>query len=196
MVLTLREKFIVLINNDILKKADALVLLEGDGLYRVKRCVELFNLGYGDQIIFSGDAYKPEYGSYPAEYIIPELIKYGIPVSSIIIENKSKNTREQAEEVLKIVTDRGWKRIILIASNYHQYRAYLTFLKVILEKELKLELINGSANELPWFQKVDWGTRYDLLESEFLKIEEYGEKGHIASYKEAIEYQQWKEKQN
>ena len=35
-MLTDKEKFISILSNSIIKKSDAIILLEGDGIYRVK----------------------------------------------------------------------------------------------------------------------------------------------------------------
>lgn len=188
-----KEKFLVLISNERLKKADAIILLEGDGLNRVKPAADLYLQGWADTIVVSGGVYTPDYGSYPSEYLIPELIKGGVPSEKIVIEGKSKHTREQAEEVLELARNHGWKKIILVASSYHQPRAFLTFLKVMNEKNLKLQIINAPARELSWFEETGWGKRNELLDAEFEKIEKYMALGQMATFKEAIEYQQWKE---
>ncbi len=188
-----KEKFLVLISNERLKKADAIVLLEGDGLNRVKSAADLYKEGWADKVVVSGGVYTPNYGSYPSEYLVPELIKSGVPPERIVIEGKSKHTREQAEEVLESARNNGWKKIILVASSHHQPRAFLTFLKVMNEKNLKLQIINAPARELSWFEETGWGKRSELLDVEFEKIEKYMALGQIATFEEAIEYQQWKE---
>lgn len=191
--MTDKEIFIALTDNDRLKESNAIILLEGDGLNRINRCVKLLNDGYASKILISGNITNLEYGSYPPSLLIPELKKSGIKEEEIMLEDKSQHTRQQAEEVLKICEKNNWTRIILVASNFHQYRAYLTFLRVFLDSSLDIEIINAPARDLSWFEDLPWGRRINLLKEEFKKIEKYKELGHIASYKEAIKYQQWKE---
>jgi len=195
MSLSNREKFIVLVDNDSLKKSDAIILLEGDGLFRVPKVIELYNSQWSNKVVFSGGIFDPSYGSFPSEYIIPELIKSGISEENIIIEDNSLNTRDQAFAIMKLCKEKIWKRIILVASHYHQYRAYLTFLKAMKESGLLIEIINATSRNLKWFEDTGWGKRFDLLEQEFIKIEKYSEHGHLATFEEAIDYQRWKEKQ-
>jgi len=190
-----REIFIVLTDNDRLKKSDAIILLEGDGIYRVKKAAELLKQGYAPYIVISGNIYNLEYGSYPPSFLVPELERNGIGEKSIILEDRSQHTREQAIEILKLCKSQNWKRIILVASNFHQYRAYLTFLRVFIDDESEIEIINAPARDLTWFEKLPWGKRVDLLEQEFDKIEIYRQNNHIASFNEAINYQEWKETQ-
>lgn len=193
--MNLREKLIILIDNDCIKKSDAIILLEGDGLNRIPKPVELYKAGFANNIVFSGGITNLAYGSYPFSMVYPELIDAGIPPSAIIHESISQNTREQAIEVVKLATLNGWKKLILIASHFHQYRAYLTFLKEVLDTNSTILLYNAPVVDLAWFEETAWGKRFDLLENEFDRIEEYTKLTHLASINEAIEYQKWKEQQ-
>ena len=87
----------------------------------------------------------------------------------------------------------NWKKIILVASHEHQYRAYLTFLRQIIDSKSKIVLYNAPARDLKWFVDDGWGIRIDRLENEFNRIEKYLALGHLANFDEAIEYQKWKE---
>lgn len=194
--MTLREKIIVLVDNDCLQISDAIILLEGDGLNRCSKAAELFNLGYAKTIVFSGGITNLAYGSIPFSEAKPILIKSGIPNHSIIHENKSQNTREQAIEVIKLAKANKWKSLILIASHYHQYRAYLTFLREVLNSNNMLLLYNAPEKKLDWFTQTGWGNRFDLLESEFDRIDKYTANKYLASFEETIEYQKWKEQQH
>ena len=193
--MNLREKLIVLLDNDCIKKSDAIILLEGDGLNRIPKVVELYQNGYADKIVFSGGITNLAYGSFPYPMVYPELIYAGIPSSAILHESKSQNTREQAIEVVKLAILNSWKRLILVASHYHHYRAYLTFLKQILDTNSNILLYNAPDKSLAWFKETGWGKRFDLLDDEFDRIEKYTELSHLSSINEAIEYQKWKEQQ-
>jgi len=193
--MTPREKLIILVDNDCIKKSDAIILLEGDGLNRYPKAVELYHSGFADNLVFSGEITNQAYGSIPFSVIYPKLINTGIPHSTIVHESKSQNTREQAIEVIKLSKKNGWKKLILVASHYHQYRAYLTFLKEILNTNSNILLYNAPAKDLTWFKETGWGKRFDLLDDEFARIEKYTQLSHLSTIKEAIEYQEWKEQQ-
>ena len=68
-MLTDKEKFIVFVDNDVLEKSDAIILLEGDGFNRYRKAVDLYKNGFSDKIIFSGGVTDLDYGSYPFEEI-------------------------------------------------------------------------------------------------------------------------------
>ena len=122
------------------------------------------------------------------------MLKAGVPEADIIHEDQSLNTREQAVEVVRMAMERGWKKLILVASHEHQYRAYLTFLREVLDTRSGIILYNAPARNLNWFEDKGWGTRFERLEAEILRIEKYSEMGHLANAQEVIDYQQWKEK--
>lgn len=192
-MMTDREKCIALIDNDIIVKSDAIILLEGDGFSRLAKCAELFHANYAPIICFSGGVLNLEYGSYPFDMYKDKLKEYNLSPNNFILETKSKNTEEQAIEIIKIAKQASWKKIILVASNFHQYRAYLTFFKILKSYNYQLAIMNAPARDLPWFKTEPWGTRFNLLSSEFEKIEKYIESSKV-KYSDVIAYQQWKEK--
>ncbi|MDD4900554.1 MAG: YdcF family protein [Patescibacteria group bacterium] len=186
--MTDQEKFIALLGKEELKKSDAIVMLEGDGYFRCKHAAALYKQRWAKIIVISGGITNHHYGSYPAKKLWPELAKLGVKRSDMLLDEESMNTREQAVNIIKLATEKKWKKIILVASHYHQYRAFLTFLQVLRATGAKLRIINSPANDLPWFQNNKWGRRIDLLESEFEQINIYRKKNHVASYAEALAY--------
>ena len=194
-MMSVRERFIAVVDNDILRSSDAIILLEGDGLNRYRKAIELYNQNVATKIVFSGNITDYEYGSFPFSDVLPYILKEGIPMDVVIHEDKSLNTREQAVEVVRMAITNRWKRLVLVASHEHQYRAYLTFLREVLDKKSGIILYNAPVRNLGWFKKHEWGVRFERLEQEFVRIEKYFQLGHLATYGEAIDYQRWKELQ-
>ena len=192
-MITDREIIMAIVDNDCLTKSDVAILLEGDGFFRYKKAVELYNTGVVSKIVFSGNIIDKEYGSYPFEEVQPYILKYGVPEENLIHEDKSLHTRQQAIEIVKMAINNGWKKLVLVASHEHQYRAYLTFLREVIDTKSELIIYNAPARNLNWFVDSGWGTRYERLAAEFDRIEKYSEMGHLANAKEVIEYQRWKE---
>jgi hypothetical protein len=190
--MTDRELFLVLCFNQKIIKANAVVLLEGDGFSRLKKACSLINEGWSNTLVFSGGADNPAYGSYTYHQCLPLIIDGGVKKEQIIWESESKHTREQAENVVQICIEKEWSKIILVATHFHQPRAFLTFLKVLEEKksERTIDIINASAYA-DWMEETTWGKRIDLLDVEFEKIETYKQSGHISDYKTAIDYFKW-----
>ena len=192
-MITDREKIIALVDNDCFTESDVAILLEGDGFFRLNKAIDLYNKGFVKKIVFSGNIEDKNYGSFPFEEIKPHLLAGGIPEKDIIHENKSLNTREQAVEVINLALRAGWKKLALIASHEHQYRAYLTFLRVVLDTKSGIVLYNTPVRNLNWFLDSGWGMRFERLTAEMERIERYSAMGHIANVNEVIEYQKWKE---
>ena len=192
-MITDREKIIAIVDNDCFTKSDAAILLEGDGFFRFKKAVDLYKSGQVNKIVFSGNIIDKDYGSFPFEDIKPLILEGGVEEEDLIHEDKSLHTRQQAIEVVKLATKKGWKKLALIASHEHQYRAYLTFLREVLDKNSDIILYNVPVRNLNWFIDSGWGMRFDRLTAEFERIEKYSEMGHLANADEVIKYQRWKE---
>jgi len=190
--MTSKEKFIALAANMIISKSDAIIILQGDKDNRIAHACDLYKNEYSNNIVFSGDALNFDYGSYPLSYLEETFKENNFLFENIIHENKSKNTKEQAQYVIQLCLKNNWKSIILIISNFHQYRAYLTFIQELINQKLDtvIKMYNSPCN-LSWFEKNAWGVRHELLENEFEKINFYQEKGDVCSYDKAIEYIKW-----
>ncbi len=104
--------------------ADAIVIL-GDDNYaadRATRAAELFKAGWAPRIIASGRYLRP-YASI-AEIEQHDLLDRGVPKDAIVpFAHRAENTREEAEALSQLLTTRGWKRVLLVTSNYHTRRA-------------------------------------------------------------------------
>jgi len=194
-MITDREKILAIVDNDCLSESDAIILLEGDGFDRFRKAVSLYKQGMAPKIVFSGNIIDYDYGSFPFSEVLPRMLQEGIPEEDIIHEDRSQNTREQAVEVVRMAQERGWSKLILVASHEHQYRAYLTFLREVLDTKSGITLYNAPARNLNWFEDKGWGTRFQRLEAEVARIEKYTAMGHLAHADEVIAYQQWKEAQ-
>lgn len=192
-MITDREKILAIVDNDCLMKSDAAILLEGDGFFRIQKAVELYNEGIVSKIVFSGNIIDKDYGSFPFEEVKPYILAGGVPEEDLIHEDVSQHTRQQAVEVVKMAMANGWKKLALVASHEHQYRAYLTFLREVLDSKSGIILYNAPVRNLNWFVDSGWGIRFERLVAEFDRIERYSAMGHLANANEVIEYQRWKE---
>ncbi len=192
-MITDRETIMAIVDNDCFTRSDAAVLLEGDGFFRFRKAVSLYKTGMVSKIVFSGNIVDKDYGSYPYEEVRPYILNEGVPEKDLIHEDVSLNTRQQAVEVVRMAMEKGWKKLALVASHDHQYRAYLTFLREVLDTKCGIVLYNTPVRNLNWFVDSGWGMRFDRLVGEFDRIEKYSAMGQLATAKEVIEYQKWKE---
>lgn len=193
--MTEREIVMALIANDRLEKADAIVILEGDGFNRIEYACSLLLKDWAKILVFSGGISNIENGSYSFEQCLPKIVATGVSLHAVIHEKSSTNTWEQAVAVIDLCKEKNWSKIIIVASHYHQYRAFLTFLQVLQIASLDrlIKIINAPVTDVDWFISEPWGKRIDLLQLEFQKIEIYMQKGHVSKYENAIDYFKWKE---
>ena len=104
--------------------ADAIVIL-GDDNYqadRANRAAELIKAGWAPRVVASGRYLRP-YASI-AELEEHDLLSRGVPQSAIVrFAHRAENTRDEAIAVAQLISSRGWKRVIVVTSNFHTRRA-------------------------------------------------------------------------
>ena len=170
-----------LIVSDDLKKSVAIVVFSGDNGFRTEVGVELLKKGYGDYLILSGGKVYDDVTM--AELMKNHAIKLGVDENSIILENKSETTSDNAKFTKKIIEENNFESIILVTSDYHTRRA-----KATMEKALEDVIINGKKVEVfvrpsaeEKFTTRWWtsGNSVLIIISEYLKLVGYLAKGYI-----------------
>lgn len=110
--------------------ADAIVAVSGGNTsIRAAEAIRLYHDGWADTLIFSGAAADTS-GPSNAEAMRRQAIAEGVPVSAIKVEERSQTTKQNAEEVSRLLADASEgsaERVILVTSPYHQRRASLEF---------------------------------------------------------------------
>lgn len=150
-----------LIHKDQTERADAIVILGGlDAAQRIRHGVELYKKGYANKIIVSD-------GYYICEKSLAGLMKelaleLGIPEKDIIVEKKSKHTHENAVFTKEILEKEGFKKIILIASDYQSKRARMIFKKALGSN---YQIINSPATV---YNSDEWQKWWKLPDARML----------------------------
>lgn len=180
-----QEQLIELLSLHEPQKADAIVHLAGDRFYRTAKVAELYHAGFAPQVVVTSGAHNYAYGSLPSHVLVRKLRSHDIPEEQIIWEETAAHTRGEAESTIRLATQNGWNALILVTTEFHQYRVFLTFLKTMRDMHVNLKLIMVPAPGVPSFQDK---TRDELLAQEFERIELYGAKGDVATYGEGVIY--------
>jgi uncharacterized SAM-binding protein YcdF (DUF218 family) len=117
--------------DELAESADAIVVL-GDDNYtedRAAHAAELYRAGLAPQVVASGRLLRPYAGI--SEMIEHDLESRGVPAASIVrFSHRGANTREEAEALTGLVASRGWKRVLVVTSNYHARRTRFIFGRV------------------------------------------------------------------
>ncbi len=138
--------------SDTLTKADAIVVVSGDG-DRMKHAIDLYKQGYATKLILSGAA-KDGLTSN-ALVMQMEASQSGMPNEAVIMEEKAYNTYENA-----VFTKEGFKNLILVTSPYHQRRVYETFRSVFRGSGVKLQ--NSPSIYSTWKPNGWWQSDREL----------------------------------
>jgi uncharacterized SAM-binding protein YcdF (DUF218 family) len=71
------------------------------------------------------------------------LVERGVPKERILsFPQDADNTREEAEALKTLVAQKGWKRVIIVTSNYHTRRARYIFRRVF-PREIKMAIASA-----------------------------------------------------
>lgn len=175
------------------QKSDAIILLQGDRFDHVKEPQDLYKKSIAPKIIISGNNELIGRGKRNDENDVhllelkKELINNGIPETVIMVEDTSLNTKDQAQNVIKLAKENKWEKIIVVTSLYHLLRAYLSFVKSSLDQNWHGVIIMHPA-KLPWTRLASGRskTAWQMLLVELKKIKKY--KSDVASVKEGFDY--------
>lgn len=102
--------------------------LSGASSLRVLEGARLYSLLGDLPVIVSGGA--SELLGVPTPESVPmmqELVDAGVPTSRIVLESRSGSTREQAEEVKRLLDARQIDRFVLVTSPIHMRRSLAVF---------------------------------------------------------------------
>jgi len=116
---------------DSFDKADALIVLGDDNFYadRATRGAELFREGKAPVIVASGRRLRP--GAGIAELMEHDLVERGVPRDKIVrFAHDADSTLEEAQALVRLTTERKWRSVIVVTSNFHTRRARYIFRRV------------------------------------------------------------------
>ena len=91
------------------------------------------------------------------------LVMFGIPQEDILVQDRSLNTAEEAEEDAKILKELGLNKIILVSSATHMRRAVPLFEKQGLEVIPAPTDYSFSDREWEDLLHVDWENLYTYI---------------------------------
>lgn len=109
------------------KNADAIVVISGgDTAARVDEAVRLYTDKWASILVVSGAAQDKNSPSN-ASIMRDRAAEAGVPEDSIVVEDQSRTTAENATNSAALFVDTKPQRVILVTSAYHQRRASIEF---------------------------------------------------------------------
>lgn len=157
----------------------------GTSIDRFIQCIDLYKEGKIKKILIAGGSGLLLTQQYKESDILKKIIlKMNIPEEDIIVENKSKNTRENAlfsAEILK----KGFqgKKILLITSAYHMRRSLACFKKEGIHADpYSVDERSGKGQYTPdkiIIPDADYLRNWDILIHEWVGYVSYKIAGYI-----------------
>lgn len=138
--------------------ADAVVAVSGgDTSARADEAIKLFKAGWGSTLIFSGAA-ADKSGPSNAQVMAQRAIDAGVDPNSILTDDVSETTTENAAETSNIFKQHGITSAILVTSAYHERRAILEFDKRALGVKIRGHPVASDKqwNQWWWLTPSGW----------------------------------------
>jgi uncharacterized SAM-binding protein YcdF (DUF218 family) len=102
-----------------------------DTLYRCLRAAEVYHQGKPCPVVVSGGRTDPAAPGPPLAVAMREfLLKLGVRSCDLLVEDRSRNTYENAVETCRLLDERGLHRIVLVTDAAHLKRAAGCFRKL------------------------------------------------------------------
>jgi uncharacterized SAM-binding protein YcdF (DUF218 family) len=147
------------------EKSDLIVCLGGNNVERGLATADAFQMGLAPKIYIVREELPDGYRElkqrgipYPESIDLLVMILKGLGVSEEAVirgEVQSRSTWEEAELVKALAERMNYRSIILVTSPTHTRRTYLTFRKIMGEKEYRLFIVPSPYSEFKpdtWWQ--------------------------------------------
>lgn len=161
-----------LVVSDPLQAADAILPLGGAGRTRTQAAAELYRQGLAPWFVVTDmpintPGIRETYG----ELMRREAAWQGAPEERIVIASGThRTTYSEARALRQLMTERGWRTLIVVTDPYHTRRARMCFRDVF--RGTDLQVMVHAANP-SWWQPDWWWRDADSLRetwTEYLKL--------------------------
>jgi uncharacterized SAM-binding protein YcdF (DUF218 family) len=132
----------------------------GSAADRVWLAARLYKAGKAPQVLVSGGGDRAVYATSEAQAMRELLLDMGVPDAALVLEEDSRNTRENAVFSARVVRERGMGRVLLVTSALHMQRAQALF----EAQGLELVPVPADHEARHRFAAVDWLPDADALD--------------------------------
>jgi uncharacterized SAM-binding protein YcdF (DUF218 family) len=129
-----------------------------DAADRISQVAILLRTGQARMALLSGGNVFPQPGDRSSEAsVLAEWLRdQGIAPDRLVLEERSRNTHENALESASIIAARGWKRVLLVTSAWHAPRALGCFRAAGVSPDLlTVDHRSGSPGTIFWLPRAD-----------------------------------------
>lgn len=126
--------------------ADAIVAVSGgDTISRAQQAIDMYLAGWAKWLIFSGASADPNAESN-AEVMRQVAISAGVPEEVILKEDRSQDTKENADYTVAILHQLEANNVILVSSPYHLRRVKANFERA----DSEISFRTSAAVDMAW----------------------------------------------
>ena len=131
----------VLVHEDPIVKADAIVVLAGGTGSRIEAAARLYREGFGEKLLFSGFRVYSE--TYSSSLMKTYALKLGVPEVNIITSNPDVEVSTRGESLanLELLKMNRMKKFIIVTSAYHTRRTNLIYKRAVSLLEYDVEFL-------------------------------------------------------
>ena len=168
----------ILHSEDPLAKADVIFVLGGTRVERVAEGGDLYREGWAPLVLLSREVSEPAEVRLRASGLhVPTetamqrgvLQQMGVAPGAIIeVEREQLSTGTEVDELVRLVQDRGWSRLIVVTSKLHTARAGLVMRKRLepLGKQIIMRASRYDTSDLDRWWRDRATARFVLFESQ------------------------------
>lgn len=151
-VLTNLGKFII--HADPMEKVDAIVVLSGGGLPRLKEAAEIYKENKGGFVVLTETGIiTDKYGDL-SQIEKTQLTEMGVQSRYILItETHVDTTTDEALVVRRLVSKNGFKSIIVVTDTFHTMRTYMIFQDTFKGRDTKI-VVRPVRDD--WYTAATW----------------------------------------
>lgn len=145
------------VESDSPRHADAIIVLGGDNLagQRARRAADLYHDRWAPVVVASGRLLRPYFSI--AELIERDLVSDGVPARAIVpFPEHATHTVTEALALRDLCRARGWRRVLVVTSNYHTRRARYIFRKLF---PMSIEVLVIAAPDQDYNPDAWWHSR-------------------------------------
>jgi len=106
-----------------------------DNAERLLTTYDLLRRGRAKTAIVSAGRGSPDDRIVEAQVVADQLVEWGIERDRVIVEDRARNTRENATYSKKILDDRGFHTVLVVTSAFHMRRSLDAFRAVGVEAD-------------------------------------------------------------
>ena len=124
--LTLNWLATCLVRQDPLQSADVVIAMGGSTpCLRPRYAVELYRQRLARKVVISG--LPVEWGEAAQKETRQSLVNFGATEADIVFADDTLNTRREADALVQLMREQGWKSALIVTDPFHTRRATYTF---------------------------------------------------------------------